>query len=102
MIRKEYTTLEKMQIEIMRDIFENLENPKHIRTLLENLIITDKQRLLLQMKYCDRAVNKTIAYKLKVSDRWFSSLLNEALLSSYNSLRYNLRNGGVVPTTSKP
>lgn len=97
MVRKEYTTLEKMQIEIMRDIFENLEVPQHIQKLLEHLVIKPQQKELLTLKYCENAVNKTIAYKLGVSERWFSSLLNDALLASYNSLKYNLRNGSVVP-----
>ena len=97
MVRKDYTTLEKMQIEIMRNIFEDLEIPKHIEKLIANLVIKDTQKDLLRLKYCERVGNKIIAHKFNVSQRWLSSLLNEALLNSYISLRYNLRNGSIVP-----
>ena len=97
MVRKEYTPLEQMQIAIMRDIFEHLEFPEHIHTLIDNLVLNKQQKELLQKKYCEKVGNKNIAYKFQVSERWLSSLLNEALLASYNSLKYNLRNGSVVP-----
>lgn len=97
MVRKEYTQLELMKIAIMRDIFERLENPQHIKILIENLVLTPKQKHLLQSKYCDKAGNKVIAFDLSISERWLSSVLNDTLLASYNSLRYNLRNGSVVP-----
>ena len=97
MSKREYTTLERAQIDVMRNIFENPEMPDHISKLLDNLIIKDKQREHLRLKYCEALGNKTIAFRLGVSERWLSSLLNEALLASYMSLRYNLRNGSVVP-----
>lgn len=97
MVRREYTTLERAQIDVMRNIFENPEMPAHLSKLIDNLVITEKQKLLLQLKYCEAKGNKFISYKMCVSERWLSSLLNDALLASYRSLRYNLRNGGVVP-----
>ena len=97
MVRKEYTQLELMKIAIMRDIFERLENPQHIRTLIDNLVLTPRQKQLLQSKYCSKTGNKIIAFDLAISERWLSSVLNDTLLASYNSLRYNLRNGSVVP-----
>lgn len=97
MVRKEYTQLELMKIAIMRDILERLENPEHITILIDNLVLTPKQKILLKKKYCLCVGNKNIAYDLKISERWLSSVLNDTLLASYNSLRYNLRNGSVVP-----
>ena len=97
MARKEYTTLEKAQLDVMRNIFRDLENPAHIAKLIDNLVITQKQKDLLYLKYCDPKGNKTIAFKFGVSERWLSTMLDEALLASYKSLRYNLRNGSLVP-----
>lgn len=94
---KQYTTLEKMQIEIMRNIFRNPEMPQHLQKLIDNLVISDKQKELLRLKYCDPKGNKLIAYKFGVSERWLSTMLDEALLASYMSLRYNLRNGFLIP-----
>ncbi|MBP5469356.1 MAG: hypothetical protein J6Z11_08940 [Candidatus Riflebacteria bacterium] len=97
MARKEYTTLEKAQLDVMRNIFRDLENPNHIAKLIDNLVITEKQKQLLRLKYCDTKGNKTIAFRFGVSERWLSTMLDEALLASYKSLRYNLRNGSLVP-----
>ena len=96
MLKSNYTDKELLRIAIMRDIFENIEIPDHIYKLIDNLFITPKFKNLLQLKYCSKAGNKTIAYNMGVSERWLSSLLNEALLCSYVSLRDNIRKGIVV------
>lgn len=97
MTNRDFTEKELLRIAIMRDIFENIEIPDHIYKLIENLFITDRYKTLLLLKYCRKAGNKNIAYQLGISERWLSSLLNEALLASYISLRDNIRKGLVVP-----
>ena len=97
MPKTDYTEKDLQRIAIMRDIFENLEIPDHVYKLIDNLFIEGRQKRLLQLKYCQKVGNKTIAYELGVSERWLSSLLNEALLASYISLRDNIRKGVVVP-----
>lgn len=97
MARREYSILEKAQLDVMRNIFKDLENPAHIAKLIDNLVISEKQKELLRLKYCDLKGNKLIAYKFGVSERWLSTMLDEALLASYMSLRYNLRNGFLIP-----
>lgn len=97
MTNRDFTQKELLRIAIMRDIFENIEIPDHIYKLIDNLFITAKQKNLLQLKYCSKSGNKTIAYQLGVSERWLSCMLNEALLASYISLRDNIRKGIVVP-----
>ena len=97
MTKSDYTEKELLRIAIMRDILEGLVVVDHVYKLIENLYITDKQKTLLIMKYCEKVGNKNIAYELGVSERWLSSMLNEALLASYNSLKDNIRKGLVVP-----
>lgn len=97
MTNRDFTQKELLRIAIMRDIFEKLEIPDHVYKLIDNLFIDGRQKRLLQLKYCSKTGNKTIAYELGVSERWLSSLLNEALLASYIALRDNIRKGIVVP-----
>ena len=97
MTNRDFTQKELLRIAIMRDIFENIEIPDHIYKLIDNLFIQDKHKRVLHLKYCSKAGNKNIAYQMGISERWLSSLLNEALLASYISLRDNIRKGIVVP-----
>lgn len=97
MTNKDYTDKELLRIAIMRDILEGLIVVDHVYKLIDNLYITERQKILLRLKYCDKVGNKNIAYELGVSERWLSSMLNEALLASYNSLKDNIRKGLVVP-----
>lgn len=97
MTNRDFTEKELLRIAIMRDIFEGLVITDHVYKLIDHLYITDRQKRLLLMKYCEKVGNKNIAFTLNVSERWLSSLLNEALLASYNSLRDNIRRGSVVP-----
>lgn len=97
MTNRDFTQKELLRIAIMRDIFENIEIPTHIYKLIDNLFISQRFKTLLHLKYCSKSGNKTIAYNMGVSERWLSSLLNEALLASYISLRDNIRKGIVVP-----
>jgi len=97
MPKSDYTEKELLRIAIMRDIFEGLVVVDHVYKLIENLYITQRQKTLLILKYCHKTGNKNIAYQMGVSERWLSSMLNEALLASYNSLKDNIRKGSIVP-----
>lgn len=97
MTDRTFTDKELHRIEIMRDIFEKLEVTDHIYKLIDNLFISQRHKTILQLKYCEKFGNKNIAYQMGISERWLSSILNEALLASYIALRDNIRKGIVVP-----